>query len=147
MTSSLFSRTGNICAGGATTGCPNCASNILLSLGCSIEIPTACYSAGWRAVLIIGGSKFRIARALRQFMALKGWFTCNGSILFIGAATPLRASAMPQPAIPLEQVFLCRERTSARGGETGRAPQKAPACRWRLRDFRLDGILFILRKS
>jgi hypothetical protein len=63
------------------------------------------------------------------------------------AATPLRASAMPQPAIPLEQVFLCRERTSARGGETGRAPQKAPACRWRLRDFRLDGILFILRKS
>jgi hypothetical protein len=42
---------------------------------------------------------------------------------------------------------LCRERTSARGGETGRAPQKAPACRWRLRDFRLDGILFILRKS
>jgi hypothetical protein len=48
---------------------------------------------------------------------------------------------------PAGQVFLCRERTSARGGETGRAPQKAPACRWRLRDFRLDGILFILRKS
>jgi glycosidase len=50
-----FFADGNICAGGATTGCPNCASNILLSLGCAIEIPTACYSAGWRAVLIIGG--------------------------------------------------------------------------------------------
>jgi hypothetical protein len=99
--------------------------------------------------LVAGFDRFLVALAALRDLLIGAKHLFFAAMVTIAPAAGSRMSNGLSSALNSEQdlASIPMAQGSALPATGYSAPQKARACRWRLRDFRLDGILFILRKS